>query len=373
MTDPTLAKLRNLLLNEFTEEDLKILCASLEINYEKLPGTGTFGKTRALLDKVQSQDKLRNLQAKVRELRPAAYEAAGFTAITDTTTANAVVNTTKQTRVDSSSQFLIGRWLALALIILLCLVAGLALLLPKLQNASQTAQATANAVTQAAPTTNSAAPTETPPAIVEVTDAMDKGASVLTNTTDTAQSENQNASASVTPIAPTALPLSGSEPATGIVITVTATSTPAASTTPLSQTATTTNTHPATRAIRDLNDQLPKFYNGEVNLQAIQQYWSGEALRSVTAFGTVRLPKAMRVEPSQRSTLGSAYEYRREPTLIRETRDGAVVTSREFWRYSTNANSTQICETRDYVYNLLKIDGKYKVSQFNSRLVDSGC
>jgi len=371
MTDPTPAKLRELLLNEFTEDDLKALCASIDIEYDKLSGTGTFGKTRSLLDKVQSQDKLRNLQAKVRELRPAAYEAAGFTSQPETDTSPATTaSATRQTSETSQSQLPIGRWIALALIILLCFVAGLALLIPRLQNANQATSPSTNAATQTAPATISAVATETPPAIVEGTDAMDKGAGTLIDATP---STEQNVLATATSLAPTALPLTGTESAAGIIITVTATSTPAGTTIPVTPTTGTTNTHPATSAIRELNDQLPRFYKGEVDIQAIQQYWMGEALRSVTAFGLVRLPRAMRIQPSQRSTLATAYEYRKEPALVRETKDGAIVSSREYWRYSTSANASQICEVRDYVYNLVRIDGQYKVSQFNSRLVDSGC
>jgi hypothetical protein len=93
----------------------------------------------------------------------------------------------------------------------------------------------------------------------------------------------------------------------------------------------------------------------------------------VVGFGTQRLPRAMRIAPEQRNTLQVTYDYRNGPTLLRETVHGAIVTSREFWRYATSANPTEICETRDYVYELVRVDGEYKVSEFSSRIVGNGC
>lgn len=365
MTDPTLVKLRELLLNEFSEDELKALCTGLEIDYDKLAGTGTFGKTRALIDTVKSQDKLRALQAKVREAKPAAYEAAGFSAPVEMETAPATP-VTPAPRTTSSSRTSLWPWLALALVVLLCTIAAVVLLLPRLQTASQpTLIATLPAATATALQTNNVA-TETPPAIVEVTDALDKGAGVLTGTDPAPEANSTAANATTTPAAESTM-------SAAIVITVTATSTPPSATESITPTATPTSTHPSINTIRGLNDQLPKFYTGDVDVQGLQQYWTGEALRSVIAFGTLRLPRALRLQPNQRNTIQVNYEYRREPALVRESGDSAVVSSREFWRYATTANTTVICEVRDYVYNLLRVDGQFKVSTFNSRLIESGC
>ena len=230
---------------------------------------------------------------------------------------------------------------------------GVSLLLPRLQGNSQPAPTVAAITAIASPTAgaaNAGAATETPPAIVEVTEALDKGAGELTSTVPAAD-------ATAAPIeTPTAL-IDSTAASGGIVITVTATSTPASATSTITPTTVPTDAHPSALVIGDLNEQLPKFYRGEVDVQAIQEYWTGEALRSVVGFGTLRLPRAMRIQPSQRNTLDVSYKYLNGPNLIRETTDGAVVTSREYWRYATSANPTEICETRDYVYNLVRVDG----------------
>jgi hypothetical protein len=369
MTDPTPAKLRELLLNEFTEDELKALSASLNIDYDKLAGTGTFGKTRALLDTVKSQDKLRNLQAQIRELRPAAYEAAGFSTLVESeaiASADAPTTPIPLTRQTSKQQAM-WPWIVLASVVLLCLIAGIALLVPRLQTANVAAPATQAQVVSSPTieTVNVVAATETPPAIVEVTDSLDKGAGEMTTTLPTI---DPNAPATDTPVPPTTASAEATSTSVnvGAATTITPEVTATGSVVP-------TDTHPSSIVIGDLNAQLPQFYRGEVDVQAIQQYWTGEALRSVTGFGTIRLPRAMRIQPSQRNTLDVTYAYRNGPTLVRETRDGALVTSREYWRYATSANPTEICETRDYVYNMVRVDGQYKVSEFSSRLVDNGC
>lgn len=366
MTDPTLVKLRELLLNEFSEDELKALCASIDIDYEKLAGTGTFGKTRALLDTIRSQDKLRNLQAKVREAKPVAYEAAGFSTLIEIEDPLAMT-TPPAPRSASSTRTSYWPWLALALLVLLCTIVGVVSLLPRLQTANQpVVNATLPLSAATALSANSTA-TETPPAIVEVTDALDKGAGDLTGAESTPEAKPITADVTPTPAAESA------ETSVAVVITVTATSTPMGNTASISPTSAPTSTHPSIYAIRGLNDQLPKFYTGEVAVQDLQQFWTGEALRSVIAFGTLRLPRALRLQPSQRNTIQATYAYRREPALVRESGASAVVTSREFWRYATNANPIEICETRDYVYNLVRVDGQFKVSTFNSRLIESGC
>jgi len=78
MTDQTLLKLRELLLNEFSELELISLCQDIGLDYHALPGAGTFGKTREMIEVARAQDKVRMLQSRVRELKPTAYVAAGF-------------------------------------------------------------------------------------------------------------------------------------------------------------------------------------------------------------------------------------------------------------------------------------------------------
>jgi hypothetical protein len=387
MTDPTLVKLRELLLNEFTEPELASLCAELGLNYETLPGTGAFGKTRGLIETAKAQDKLRALQSRLRELRPEAYAAAGMAAIAAETASPPIQRTTPTAsrtapanRQGSAFPFQI---LAGVLVLLLCGVVGLALMLPRL-NATVAPGSDASVANQASvPTVSASNPTQ-PPQGVQPAETTPSTGNVLapletitpaiempiTAATEVAPSTQATglltATAAATPeSAPTALPV--------VVLTQTQ---PAEAQSPapaISPAAAVTDSNPIVLVIRDLNEQLPAFYKGQATAEDLQQHWSGDALRSVIGFGATRLPRAMRIQPAQRDALNVSYDYQRPPVIASATDTGAVVTSRETWRYANTLNETEICELRDYVYNLVKDGDAWKVRQFRSNLLESGC
>lgn len=148
--------------------------------------------------------------------------------------------------------------------------------------------------------------------------------------------------------------------------------TPAATAT-LDPTAAAGQSHPAAVAIRDLNQQLPEFYLGKLTATDLQKYWTGPAWTSVVSFGTTKLPRVMRVPAAQRGNLDVTYRYEQLPTLQSERGTNAVVVAREYWRYANAANAIEICETRQYTYNLVSDGGQFKVREFTSRLLQSGC
>jgi hypothetical protein len=383
MTDPTLVKLRELLLNEFTEPELAALCAELGLNYETLPGTGAFGKTRGLIETAKAQDKLRALQSRLRELRPEAYAAAGMAAIAAETASLPIQRATataSQTapanRQGSAFPFQI---LAGVLVLLLCGVVGLALMLPRL-NASVAPSGDASGANQASvPTVSASNPTQTPQGVQPaetttstdnvlapletITPAMEMPITAATEAASSTQATGLlTATAAATPeSAPTALPV------------VVLTQTQPVQSPAISPAAAVTDSNPIVLVIRDLNEQLPAFYKGQATAEDLQQHWSGDALRSVIGFGATRLPRAMRIQPAQRDALNVSYDYQRPPVIASATDTGAVVTSRETWRYANALNETEICELRDYVYNLVKDGDAWKVRQFRSNLLESGC
>jgi hypothetical protein len=134
-----------------------------------------------------------------------------------------------------------------------------------------------------------------------------------------------------------------------------------------------TDTSGPLAAIRDLNEQLPAFYTGRATMTDLEAFWSGDALRSVVGFGNTRLPRAMRIQPAQRDALNVTYQYVRQPTVSNQSGANAVVTSREAWRYANAVNDTEICEVRDYVYNLANDGARWQVQRFRSNLLESGC
>jgi cell division protein FtsB len=66
-------RLRETLITLFTEEELKVLCADLNIDYEALSGTTKVGRAQALIDHCEHRGPAvtQSLIAAVRKLRPA--------------------------------------------------------------------------------------------------------------------------------------------------------------------------------------------------------------------------------------------------------------------------------------------------------------
>ena len=72
------SQLREILLNEFTEAEVEVLCDKVGISFANLSGTGLFGKTRELLLIAQQHNRLDQLKAHVRAMRPNAFGIDDF-------------------------------------------------------------------------------------------------------------------------------------------------------------------------------------------------------------------------------------------------------------------------------------------------------
>ncbi len=336
MTDQTLAKLRELLLNEFTEAELEQICRDIGLDYAVLPGAGAFGKTRELIESARTQDKLRQLQNRIRELRPNAYTNANIQ-IADATTVSA----------SSSASSRGVSWLpilAIGLVVVLCVAAGAALLLNRPGQVTAPVTAATSVATQETLAVTEPTLGATPDSSTTATITETQSAQVATDLPATPV-----AAATATSL-PTPIPTPGPSP------------TPNAN-----------ESHPAALVIRDLNQQLPQFYLGKATANDLQTYWTGEAWRSVVNFGTTKLPRVMRVPPASRGNLDVTYSYDAVPTLVSEQGGTTTVNARETWRYVNAAGAIEICEMRDYVYTMINDGGKFKVREFTSKLLKSGC
>ncbi|BCX04674.1 MAG: hypothetical protein KatS3mg053_2612 [Candidatus Roseilinea sp.] len=353
MTDQTLLQLRELLLNEFSEPELVALCKDIGLDYEALPGTGTFGKTREIVEAARAQDKLRLLHSRLRELKPEAYAANIGAAITAAETPADGSTPAKQ---EEKAGAPIPRMI-LPLLALLALVIGASLIFSRLSSAP-TPQTAAEAGSAEQPTLASteAAPPVQPEVIsaeatIENTPAASEGAPVVATV-----APEMDAAATAPAESPTPEPTLPSQPEPAATNTLSA-----------------SEAHPAAMNVRQINDQLTLFYTGKASAQDLEYFWMGEALRAVLDFGNTRLLRAMRITADQRDALEITHEYLRAPTVTSETTNGAVVASREFWRYANALNRNEVCEVRDYVYNMVRDGERYRVRSVQSRLVRSGC
>lgn len=356
MTDQTLLKLRELLLNEFSEPELIALCKDIGLDYETLPGAGTFGKTREIVEAARAQDKLRLLQSRLRELKPEAYAASMGAAVA---LAEVPADGAAPTKREEKAGAPIPR-VIVPLLALLALVLFASLIFSRLGGGAAS-QATPQAAAEAASTEQ---PTLAPTGAIPTTQPE----IIATE----APPENMPAALEEVPAAPTAATTADFTP-TPPVESPTAESLPAPPASVATNTLSADEAHPAAMNVRQINDQLTLFYTGKASAQDLEYFWMDEALRAVVDFSNTRLLRAMRITADQRDALEITHDYLRAPIVTSETTNGAIVASREFWRYANSLNRNEVCEVRDYVYNMVRDGERYRVRSVQSRLVRSGC
>lgn len=322
--------LRELLLGQFNEEELTRLCADLGMNYASLPGEGAFGKTRAMLMTTQNNNKLFTLIAKVRDLRPEAYAESQLpellannpSAAPSETAAPAAAPraeaspaTAPATKRDLKK--IITLIAAIGLALLVCMLLGDGLL-GLINGATANPGGVSGGLPTLAPVTPAplatAAPTLPP----------------------------------LTPGLPTAM-----------------TNTPAPTSAPVPA---------AAQRVIDLNQQLIAYYQGQTNADALTEYWTTEGVKEPVAFKETTLPRVMQTgKPVAAGAISALVKYLQGPQVASEDANGAVVNTREYWKYTNTASGQTGCETRDYAYTFVMESGKLKVHDVAGKQVSAGC
>jgi hypothetical protein len=373
MNDQNMARLRELLLNEFSEEELASLCQDAGINYAELPGVGAYGKTREMIEAARARHTIRALMVRARDLRPEAYKAAGIATLEAEAGAVAprqaraespvprprpiggaapAATTHAQTTPADTSTSGSGsvlsprvRMAAIAIAVLLLAVVVLSLVQPK--------PATTPALPAATGTIVAAAPTSAPAQAATAAPTVQANVAVTPGGAITA---------TIAP-APTQRP------------TVAATATPVKSPTP-QPTPTISESHAAAQAVRAINEQLVKFYTGEASAEDLKQYWRGDAYQVVLNFAYNILKRQLGVDLARKQSFSVGTRYTRVPFLVSESGNTAQVQSREYWRYTNPTTKRTVCETRNYSYTLMKEGDTYRVYQVNAfrgDLVGTNC
>ncbi len=358
MVDPNYSTLREFLYDEFSEVELTDLCQQLGLSYDRLPGTGHFGKTRGLLETINREGRMRALVAKLRELRPEGFEALNLSAGLPAQTADQALGSASQRSVsrETAASPLTGKLpiplLPMLLIGLIAVLLLFSFLLPRITG--DTAMASAQATTTAAALAQAALPTATSIPVIETPNAP---AVIVAETLTPASAEG------VVVIATNAIPVTA--PPTIAVI-----GTPA----PIAQGQTGSGeTHPAAIALKDFNAKLPDFYRGELTLDRLQREWKGKAYQALTGFASRQLPTALKLGTAPRSTLDISFEYVRQPAVISSNGGQHTVRSREYWTYSNPSSGIVSCDTRDYTYILQAEGDSFVVTDFSSKIIKNGC
>ncbi|MCS7059686.1 MAG: hypothetical protein RMN25_00835 [Anaerolineae bacterium] len=344
MSEETVRKLREIMVAEFSEADLRTLCAELGLSFDELGGLGVFGKTRALIETARERSMLPSLEARARALRPAAFQ--GVPSLADTAGSNREqrpAGATSSTSTDIARQSpatsapLAGeharsadktrvplsiRGIAVIVGVLALLMAALTFLIqPRAVGPVSEREGTAPALSTAT-IASSLAVEQTAPATVQ---------SVSTES-------------ALAPPQPAVQP-----------------------TPPLSA------THAAAQTVVALNRQLLEFYQRRVTAEDLREYWRPPAYQVVLDFANRILLRRLGVNLAAGDPIEVDLQYVRPPELAALNSGTATVVSREYWRYTNPRTGRSLCETRDYSYILSEDAGKYAVREFSGELVSSAC
>jgi hypothetical protein len=348
MNEQNLTQLRELLVKEFTEDELVALCQDVGINYAELPGMGAYGKTREIIAMAQARNVIDTLAARVNDLRPDAYKAARLPPMAPQTPMGAALNDPTRLPPEGvpaevndpvdrepyrpnngvvSALSPRTRMIAIIVAVVLLAVAALTIILPK---------PGANTPPTPTPDMTATALALLPPT-VQAVDVM--------TPTEGATSAEVAATSELSPS-----------------VDANATAAPAAN-----------QSHPAAQAITSINNQLIEFYTGKVPATDIKPYWGSSPYKVVTDFAYKTLKSKLGVDLAKGDEVSVTLRYEKQPELISENGDTSQVSTREYWGYTNPKTGRSICDTRDYTYTLLKNGDKYQVMGLRSKLVSARC
>jgi hypothetical protein len=368
MNEQNLSKLRELLLNEFTEEQLAELSRDIGINYSELGGVGTFGKSREIVEVARSRHLLPALSARVRDLRPEAYRAAK---ITDAGTASEPAQTISgDTGTDASAAAAAS-------------TAASTVPAPRRVGDSPAAEGEASRATTT-PTSVLSGPVRATLVIIGALllivalltiifrrpAAAPPAATSAPTTAPTTPSSATNAQAAAPVTATLGVTAAVQASPTGA-----AQDTPAAATKPsaVESTPTVSETHPAAQAVHNINDELLAFYQGKATSEELKQHWRGNAYDTLITFAYTTLKRKLGVDLTQSDPLTVTLRYVRRPTLVRQSGNSFRVSTREYWGYTNTSTKRSICETRDYTYTMVKNGNDYQVTDLTGNLISANC
>lgn len=329
MTDPMSTKLRALLFENFSEDELISLCSEIGLNYAELPGAGAFGKSREMVAAARGRNKLFTLTARVRDLRPEPFEASGLAEWIARTPVNELPGAVGEAaparsprRADRGFDRLV-RVLALAGgAVLVCLALGAAWIVfggqPGMVGGIPT-PAPQPAPTEAAPSVGAGAPSATTAAAPPVATARIDGPAA-------------------TPSPPSSADLA-----------------------------------PAAQAVMSINAQLVDFLEGRLSQDALRDSWAPTAIGEVLTFQRRLMPILGLPNPPPANSVNASVVYLQRPMVSSETTDRATVNSREQWTYANAQSGKAECETRDYTYTLAKEGAVYRIAGVDGRLISTSC
>jgi hypothetical protein len=122
-----------------------------------------------------------------------------------------------------------------------------------------------------------------------------------------------------------------------------------------------------------INQQVMDYLQGKVTPQDLGVNWQGTAYTGVQEFLDRRVTASLSLAPRDGKSITSTMRYLSPPDIQLDAQGNATVRVREGWKYGSRITGKTACETRDYFYRLVKVDGRYKVDEFTGTFVDARC
>jgi hypothetical protein len=377
------AWLRELLLSEFTEEELAALSRDIGINYTELPGMGAFGKTRALIESARARHGLRALVARVRILRPEAYAAAQTGEYERPTQAALPIGAAAPMAMEppatpaQTGQRPATGGAAVKAIVIVAVVGLLAVLaraaIPPVPTAAPTGMPTSNASANLLGT-----PTSTPPLATtvpaEVIAAATRAPSTTPITTMTPPMAASATQSPTSPPVPSPAPSVTSPPQPTTAPQPASAPTPVRANTPIPQpTSVISQPIAAVQTVHELNEQLINFYLGKASVDTLRPFWSDETYQAMLNFAYRSIKSKVDVDLARGESMQASMRYVRPPAVIAQNGPIAQVSATEYWTYTNPHNNKTVCETRLYSYTMIQEDDRYRVMAFKGDLTGTTC
>ncbi|MCX6018323.1 MAG: hypothetical protein NTZ50_07440 [Chloroflexi bacterium] len=360
--EPTFGQLRDVLLSEFTEAEVASLCGDMGLDYEQIPGTGFFGKTRGLISTMQQQGRQNELMTRVRRLRPRAFnpdleltdadESDDYTGDDSPDVDDEPVHHQKQparnvARETTQEYDIVPQprvLMPLILIAVVVVLAGLVVFLPGILQRGLALPSLA------LPTASLPTPTST--------------SSIPVVAVAAASSTPRNTQGVIV-LATRSVPLETSAPTMPVIAT-------RSQAVPIPAFTAEVNAQPAAQFVADANALLPAYYKGEIGADKIAAAWSGQAYKATIGWNK-KLAAVLKLGNTLRSTLEITYEFVKQPLVTAIDGDTYTVASREYWSYANPARQIQTCETRDYTYTVVKTTNGYSIRASTGALINKNC
>ncbi len=376
MNEQDIQRIREILVREFSEEELIVLCRDIGVSYDGLAGMGPYGKTRELMNVVQEEHISRTLMHRVQQLRPQAYKDAGLEtveperALTITPPPQAgspeAGETAAPREIGSSAPEFLSKSPTVA---------------PGLREGDASATNHPNPVSEkeASKPMNNDSRQSILPVRIRLIGFIIVVLLLAVAALSIALQPRKGGTPVIVPpttvvtLQPATGALTTTNPLSPEVSTVVATPQPVVVEDTPTPAGTISETHPASMAIRSINDTLVAFYGGKATTDDFKADFVAAKYQVIINFAYKTLKTKVGADLQKGDKLNVTLRYDKGPLLTAEKNGVATVVTQEYWVYINPANNKTYCDKAQYTYTLSKVGDAYQIRDLKSKPVSGKC